>query len=181
MKGGAMNDNVKSGPGQSPLVEIIQRPNKLREKVGGTADGKPGRIDPAAIMRASAHVARLSDAHEAQTKLDLTELTETYRLALAEPQSRPVHLKRIVKISDGILTLGKTFGYDLLSEFAHALNRFLIPLSEPNAAQMQVVGLHIDAMQVLVRENIKGDGGAVGQALNSSLSMARAKVGGKRG
>jgi hypothetical protein len=181
MKGSAMNDNVKSGPGQQPLVEIIQRPNKLREKVGGTTDGKPGRIDPAAIMRASAHIARLSDAHEAQTKLDLSELQESYRRALAEPQNRPAHLKRIVKISDGILTLGKTFGYDLLSEFAHALNHFLIPLTEPNAAQMQVVGLHIDAMQVLVRENIKGDGGAVGQALNSSLSMARAKVGAKRG
>lgn len=179
MNGGAMNDNVKPSTAK-PTVEIIQRPNKLREKVGGSADGKPGRIDPAAIMRANSYVARLAEAHEAQTKLDLTDLHEAYRRAMDDVENRPTHLRRIVKISDGILTLGKTFGYDLLSDFAHALNSFLIPLPEPTSAQMQVVGLHIDAMHVLVRDNIKGDGGAIGQALNSSLSVARAKLGARR-
>lgn len=174
-----MGDNSDS-EGQRPLVEIIQRPNKLREKVGGAADGKPGRIDPAAILRANTHVARLADAHTTQTKIDLSDLQEHYRLALSDPENRTAHLRRVVKISDGILTLGKTFGYDLLSEFAHSLNHFLVPISTPTMAQLQVVGLHIDAMHVIVREEMKGDGGEIGRALAESLNVARTKLGAKR-
>lgn len=175
-----MNDNIKP-EARAAGVEIIKRPNKLREKVGGSADGKPGQIDPAAIMRAGTHVSRMSDAHKAQTRIDVTDLQEAYRRAMTDPENRPAHLKRVIKIADGIMTLGKTFGYDLLSDFANSLNHFLVPLANPSVAQLQVVGLHIDAMHVLVRDDIKGDGGQIGQALSMSLTMARAKLGAKRG
>ncbi|WP_029013045.1 hypothetical protein [Niveispirillum irakense] len=173
-------ETSESGAASGPKVEIIKLPNRLRAKVGGSEDGRPGLIDPAAIMRATTHVARLSDAHVTQTRIDLQELQESYRLALADQQNRAVHLRRVIKISDDILTLGKTFGYDLLSDFANALNHFLVPLTAPSPAQLQVVGLHIDAMHAIVRDEIKGDGGDLGKALSTSLSLARAKLGGKR-
>jgi hypothetical protein len=163
--------------GKKPQVEIIQRPNKLRDKVGGSADGKPGRIDPAAIERASTHVSRMSDAHKVQTKLDLTDLQNAFKAAMGDPANRAEHMRRVFKISDGILTLGKTFGYDRLSEFGHHLNSFIIGLTTPTAAQMQVIALHIDAMNALVREELKGDGGQIGHVLSESLAAARAKLG----
>lgn len=164
---------------EKPKVEVIQLPNKLRAKVGGTPDGKPGRIDPAAIERASLHLSRMSDAHKVQTRIDLTELQDAFKVALADKANRPAHMKRVFKISDGILTLGKTFGYDLLSEFAHHLNSFIIDLRDPSPAQMEVVALHIEAMNALVREELKGDGGQIGKALTLSLAAARAKMSGK--
>lgn len=163
-----------------PRVEIIHRPNKLRAKVGGSPDGKPGRIDPAALERAHTHVSRMSDAHKVQTRIDLTDLQAAYRQALDDPANRSVHLRRLFKISDAILTLGKTFGYDMLSEFAHHMNSFILDLDQPTPAQLQVVALHIEAMNALVRDEIKGDGGELGRALSQSLAMARAKHG-KRG
>ncbi|WP_114391722.1 hypothetical protein [Oleisolibacter albus] len=163
-----------------PRVEIIHRPNTLREKVGGSADGKPGRIDPVALSRASLHVSRLAEAHKTQTRIDLTELQAAFQAAMAAPDQRAAHLRRVFKISDGILTLGKTFGYDLLSDVANALNHLLIDLEAPTAAQLQVVALHIDAMQLIVRDDMKGDGGNTGQALAQSLALAREKVGGRR-
>ena len=180
MKNNTKPDMPESGAASGPVVEIIKLPNRLRAKVGGPEDGRPGLIDPAAILRAATHVARLSDAHVTQTQIDLQELQENYRLVLSDPQNRAAHLRRVIKISDGILTLGKTFGYDLLSDFANALNHFLVPLTAPTPAQLQVVGLHIDAMHVIVRDDIKSDGGELGQALSASLSLARAKLGGKR-
>jgi hypothetical protein len=165
---------------EKPEVEIIRRPNKLREKVGGSSDGKPGQIDPNAIARAMTHVSRLSEAHIAQTRIDMTDLQAAYKQLMLEPDGRAQHLRRVIKITDGIMTLGKTFGYDLLSDFANSLNHFLVPLSNPSVAQLQVVGLHIDAMHVLVRDDIKGDGGAIGQALSASLTMARDKLGAKK-
>lgn len=174
-----MNDNLKPDA-RNQGVEIIKRPNKLRDKVGGSADGKPGQIDPAALARASTHVARMSDAHKAQTRVDLGELQDAYRRVMTDVDNRPQHLKRVIKIADGIMTLGKTFGYDLLSDFANSLNHFLVPIANPSVAQLAVIGLHIDAMHVLVRDDIKGDGGEVGQALSVSLNMARAKLGVKR-
>lgn len=174
-----MNDNSKPETSK-PGVEIIKRPNKLREKVGGSADGRPGAIDPAALARAATHVARMSDAHIAQTRIDIAELEKTYRLAMTDAENRPAHLRRIIKLSDGVMTLGKTFGFDLLSDFANSLNHFLVPLANPSVAQLQVIGLHIDAMHVLVRDEIKGDGGAAGRALSASLTMACSKFGAKR-
>lgn len=175
-----MNDDIKQDAKPPSGVEIIKRPNKLREKVGGTPDGKPGRIDPASIARAATHVSRMSDAHIAQTRIDVTELQQAYQRAMTDVENRSQHLRRVIKISDGIMTLGKTFGYDLLSEFANSLNHFLVPLTNPSVSQLQVVGLHIDAMHVLVRDDIKGDGGQIGQALALSLNMARAKLGARR-
>lgn len=160
-----------------PPVEIIHRPNKLRDKVGGSADGKPGRIDPASLERAYTHVSRMSDAHKVQTKIDLGDLQAAYRQAIEDPANREVHLRRLFKISDAILTLGKTFGYDMLSEFAHHMNSFILSLDQPSAAQLQVVALHIEAMNALVRDEIKGDGGELGRALSQSLALARAKHG----
>lgn len=174
-----MNDNFRPEALASG-VEIIKRPNKLREKVGGSPDGKPGRIDPLSLTRAMTHVSRMSDAHNAQTRLDISDLQKSYQQALTDVEGRAQHLRRIIKISDGIMTLGKTFGYDLLSDFANSLNHFLVPLTAPTVAQLQVVGLHIDAMHVLVRDDIKGDGGQLGQALALSLQMARTKLGAKR-
>lgn len=169
-----MNDSTK------PKVEIIQRPNKLRAKVGGSADGKPGRIDPAALERAATHVGRMAEAHQVQTRIDLTDLQDAFKQAMSDPANRPAHMKRLFKISDGIMNMGKMFGYDLLSEFAHHLNSFIINLANPTPSQMQVVALHIEAMNALVRDEMKGDGGPIGRALAESLAKAREKLGGRK-
>ncbi|HYE48648.1 MAG TPA: hypothetical protein VEB20_03585 [Azospirillaceae bacterium] len=160
-------------------VEIIVLPNRLQAKAGGKK-GQQGAIDPAAIERAQLHLSRMSEAHQAQTRIDLTELQAAFMMATGDAERRKDHLRKVYKIADGILTLGKTFGYDLLSEFANSLNHFLVSLESPTPAQMQVVALHIDAMQAVVRENIKGDGGALGKAMSQSLAAARAKLGQKR-
>ncbi|MEE3627167.1 hypothetical protein UCD39_24835 [Nitrospirillum sp. BR 11752] len=157
------------------VVEIIELPNKLRAKVGGT-DGKPGQIDPAAIERANNHVARMAKAHQAQTRIDLTSLQAAFEQAKRDPENRVRHLRKVYKISDGIMTLGRTFGYNLLSDFANSMNQFLVDLESPTDALLTVVGLHIDAMHVVVRDDIKGDGGELGQALTKSLALARAKM-----
>ncbi|MFC7332265.1 hypothetical protein [Rhodocista pekingensis] len=166
---------------KKPHVEIIRRPNRLREKVGGSADGKPGRIDPAALERAHIHVSRMADAHKAQTRIDLTDLHDAFNTAMADAENRPAHLRRVFKISEGILALGKTFGYDLLSEFAHNLNSFLVELEHPSQAQLTVIALHIDAMHAIVRDDIRGDGGELGRALSQSLAIARAKLVARKG
>ncbi|MEA1650598.1 hypothetical protein UAJ10_16450 [Nitrospirillum sp. BR 11164] len=172
-----MTDKSDKGlPGKGTrVVEIIELPNKLRAKVGGAA-GKPGQIDPAAIDRASRHVARMAEAHQTQTRIDLTTLQAAFEQAKRDTEHRAQHLRKVYKISDGIMTLGRTFGYNLLSDFANSMNHFLVDLENPTDALLTVVGLHIDAMHVVVRDDIKGDGGELGQALTKSLALARAKL-----
>ncbi|MBB6250513.1 hypothetical protein [Nitrospirillum iridis] len=181
-----MTDKSPKSPGTPPekpaggkgarVVEIIELPNKLRAKVGGTADGKPGQIDPAHIDRATRHVARMAEAHRGQTRIDLTSLQAAFAQAQRDTENRAQHLRKIYKISDGIMTLGRTFGYNLLSDFANSMNQFLVDPENTSDALMTVLGLHIDAMHVVVRDDIKGDGGELGQALTKSLALARAKL-----
>lgn len=174
-----MSEPPPDKPGPSGFkVQIIELPNRLRAKVGGKSGGAPGQIDPAAIARAQQQVELMRPAHAEQTQIDLTELLAAFTLARRHPD-KPEHLRKVYKVAHGIMAVGRTFDYDLLTDIANAMNAYLADLVEtgdvPNEGQLTVVGLHLDALQLVVREEMKGDGGDVGAALKSSLARARAK------
>lgn len=172
-----MSTDSPDKPVAGPVVQIIELPNRLRAKVGGQAGGKPGQIDPAAIARAHRQVEQMAGAHQEQTRIDLMELMGAFELLRRSPVRRE-YQRKVYKITDGIMAVGRTFGYDLLTEIATAMNQFLAELMEldaPSDGQMTVISLHIDAMQLVLRQEIKGDGGEIGGALRTSLAQARAK------
>jgi hypothetical protein len=159
-----------------PRVEIIRRANKLKAKVGGSADGKGGRIDPGALTRAGTHVARLAEAHQTQTRIDLADLLAAVQAAQDEPERRQAHLQRIYELADGVMSVGQMFGYSLLSNFGNSLACFVTEMDAANPAHMMVVRLHAESMQAVVRDNIKGEGGEIGKQLAQSLNAARKKL-----
>src|SRR4051812_49860154 len=108
-----------------PRVEIIKRANKLKAKVGGTAGGKPGRIDPSAMARAGSHVERLAEAHQTQTKIDLADLVAAVAAAQNEPEQRVEHLRRGYDLADGVMAGGQMFSFELLSGFCKLLTRLI--------------------------------------------------------
>lgn len=172
-----MSTDSPDKPATGPVVQIIELPNRLRAKVGGQPGGRPGQIDPAAIARAHRQVEQMAGAHQEQTRIDLTELLGAFEMLRRSPARRD-YQKKVYKITDGIMAVGRTFGYDLLTEIATAMNHFLMDLMEveaPSEGQLTVISLHIDAMQLVLRQEIKGDGGEVGGALKTSLAQARAK------
>jgi hypothetical protein len=65
-----------------------------------------------------------------------------------------------------------SFGYSLVSEIASSLYTLV---SNPNWNDRQVltvVDLHADAIEAILRQNLKNDGGATGSAIVASLRKA---------
>jgi hypothetical protein len=71
---------------------------------------------------------------------------------------------------------GGTFGFALISRIGDLLCAFLsrTPIAGPR--ELKLIGLHIDALATVIREDIEGDGGTIGRVLLVELEQAALKV-----
>ena len=64
---------------------------------------------------------------------------------------------------------GGSFGYDLISQVGDSLKKFTDSRSEANPRDVEIIAAHVDAMRVVMVEDIRGDGGDVGRAIVDGL------------
>ena len=77
---------------------------------------------------------------------------EELRNAIAEIYKRALDLKGQVG----------GFGYDLITSIGDLLTKFMEGRDTINNRDFAVISTHINAMQAVIREDIKGDGGRIG-------------------
>ena len=65
-----------------------------------------------------------------------------------------------------------SFGYGLVSEIASSLYTLVSNPSWNDRQVLAVVDLHADAIEAILRQNLKNDGGEVGTAIVASLRKA---------
>ncbi|MEQ9444814.1 MAG: response regulator, partial [Rhodospirillaceae bacterium] len=88
---------------------------------------------------------------------------------------RHQHFDEINIIAHELRGQGGTFGYPLITLFAKSLYEATkMPRKEDDAA-LDIAKVHIDTMRAVIREDIQGDGGEIGQQLYKSLKLAIAK------
>ncbi len=87
-------------------------------------------------------------------------------------------LKEIFQIVHDIKGQGGSFGYQMMTEIGTHLCRFVESLESANPEEIGVVELHVDALRLVIADNMKGDGGAAGVSLFKGLEMVVAKVSG---
>ena len=135
--------------------EIIEPPNPLGKAKSG--DG-PVRIDPNILHRAEEAVEELNDEYSSWAQKDIA--------AVAEAANNPEELRNaIAEIYKRALDLkgqGGGFGYDLITSIGDLLTKFMEDRDTINERDSAVINAHIDAMQAVIREDIKGDGGKIG-------------------
>jgi hypothetical protein len=76
---------------------------------------------------------------------------------------------------------GGMFGYPLITVFRKSLYEVKKPPCREDNSNLEVVKAHIDTMRAVLREQVEGDGGQVGQALFKTLKMAINKYSPKSG
>jgi hypothetical protein len=64
---------------------------------------------------------------------------------------------------------GGSFGYDLISQVGESLKIFTENCSEANPRDVEIIAAHVDAMRMVMVDDIKGDGGEVGRAIVDGL------------
>ena len=148
--------------------EVITPPNILKTKVGPRG---PTEEDFKAIEKAEKVIEGMADKYVDVVAHDLASLQEAVEKLEKDVENRSEHLEKIFLVSHDMKGQGGSFGYPLVTIICNQLGRFIEKLESVGDPEIQVIALHIDAVNVVVRENMKDAGGGAAGALLKGLEL----------
>ena len=133
------------------------------------ATPEPPFPDPAALARAEAALANLSDRYLGWAEADLVRLEACLIEVQGAGDGRTDRLGRMFAIAHDMKGQGSTFGYPLISELGGRLCRLLETVPDPSAQDMDRIAALAVAMGRVIRDRLAGDGGEDGSRLRAEL------------
>ena len=148
----------------------IIRPNlTLNSKV---TIGGPGAVDEAALDRAEKVIQDMSGDYLKWAKGDLARLAKAFAALKSGKGDTATHLDAIFAVSHDIKGQGGSFDFDLMTILGNQLRRFIEGLKgKAGAPEVEVIELHVNALQVVMAQNLKKDGGPIGRSLLGGLEQ----------
>lgn len=158
---------------ESGAYQLITPPNLLKAKVG---KGGPGGIDPDLIRHAENVIDSMVDEFSDTVSREILNVMEL-AMELESDSARATDvLTNIRRVAHDLRGQGATYGYDLITEVAECLFRYTERLSNAAELNPEVLRAHADAMRAVVKNDVKGDGGAIGIDLVASLDALVARM-----
>ena len=148
-------------PSEPIIPVIIDRPNDLKTKVGGS-------LDASLATKAEQSVQLMAKDFGAWLDEVITALTQT-RAALGDKPLTRENTAALYTQALEVKSLGETYGYALITRFAHSLCRLLIRLADNQAAPSLLADAHIDAIKAALRSGMKAADHPVGSVLATEL------------
>ncbi len=152
--------------------KIVHPPKSLQAKV---EKGGPGAVDAAALAAAEDVIVALADEYDDWVREDLKKLEKAFD-DLKSSNTNEAHIKAVFEIAHDMKGQGGSFGFDLVTAIGDHLCRLLEKIDKVGPRELDMVRVHIDAMQVVVKKRLKGDGGKEGTNLLLGLSVMGKKV-----
>jgi chemotaxis protein histidine kinase CheA len=100
---------------------------------------------------------------------ELSAARQAFELAVSEPDNRDRHIASLTAAVHDIKGVAGSFGYGLVSDIAANLHQFLKRSGSGDARVLPVVEAHLQAFDEIRGQNLKGDGGDLGQRLLADL------------
>ncbi|HEY1502867.1 MAG TPA: hypothetical protein VGF92_01140 [Stellaceae bacterium] len=127
-------------------------------------------FDAEAIGRAERVVAKVLERYPTLLADEIAKLVASWNEAPEQLTSETV--TPVFNVAHELAGYGETFGYPLVTTFGRSLCR-LLTMGDLRRQQMAtVVDAHVAALQVIVRDRMKGSGGPVGLQLAAGLDQA---------
>lgn len=156
------------------LIRYFRPPNHLKRKACAPAEGDALFTEGAVFKAAKAF--EKAKAEYAEQSLDYVDSLQRILAEAKGAADRSPHLARINALARQLGLQGDTFGYPLVSTVGSSLTRFTGDGAPVSEASFELVKVHIDALTVVLRNNIAGDGGDTGRELVSQLQAAIRKI-----
>ena len=155
----------------------IIRPNlTLNSKV---TVGGPGAVDEAMLEKAEQVIQGMSEDYLKWAKEDLLRLAKAFATLKASGGKSPdtaAQLDAIFSVSHDIKGQGGSFDFQLMTIVGNQLCRFIENLNgKADANAIEVIELHVGALQAVMANKLKGDGGDIGKKFLSGLEQVIAK------
>lgn len=167
-------DADKSGAG-GVKVELFKIANRLKQKLGIREEtDQPGHIDPDAIAEADKLIETLCEECPQAIAGYLEQLTEAWRKMRDMPQSpeRNDVSQEILTLAHEIKDIGAMCGFVLAAHFAESLRDYIAQTELNLEAQRVIIQAHVDAMNVVNKQEIKEDAGPAAEELKAMVKVA---------
>lgn len=147
--------------------KVIKPPNTLSQKV---TVGGPGAVDAAALERAETVISDLAGDYVNWAKDDIKRLEGVFASMKTGSGDNDKLAQEIFQVSHDIKGQGGSFDYPLMTIIGGQLCAFIDKREKAiDAGAVEVIGLHINAMQLVIAQALTGDGGAIGDQLLTGL------------
>lgn len=163
-------------------VRFYRSKNRLKEKAAGLGmDSNAGiDFDDDLMLAAEEALNELSEDYPDWVMSVIDELFEIHRRCVDDEVSRKGYFERINSVAHDMKGQGGTFGYQLITDFAEGLYDFTAKGSGLSDSHVEIIKAHIDAMRVVIRERVEGDGGEIGSELKKGLQQSVLKYNPKK-
>ena len=155
----------------SVTVRFYRFKNRLKEKCAGLAPGDAG-ISDEALAEAEAALSAMAEDYPDWVSSLIDRLAEQHRRCVDTPEERKEFFAEVGRIAHDMKGQGGTFGYPLITAFADSLHGFATTKGELTDNHVELIKTHVDAMRVVIKDRVSGDGGEIGKQLTDSLNEA---------
>tara|TARA_R110002096_G_scaffold435927_1_gene664277 strand:+ start:47334 stop:47846 length:513 start_codon:yes stop_codon:yes gene_type:complete len=155
-------------------VRFYRIKNRLKEKAAGLGMDANAEIefDEDLLSEAEEALNEMAEDYPDWVMSVIDELFEVHRRCVDDEVSRKGYFERINSIAHDMKGQGGTFGYQLITDFAEGLYNFTSSGAGLSDNHVEIIKAHIDAMRVVIRERIEGDGGDIGGELKKGLEQS---------
>lgn len=124
------------------------------------------------LARAAAAVEGLAHDYATWALADVQKCREALELARPNTPIRREYVHQVFRIAHDIKGQGSSFGYPLVTKIAHSLCALT---RDPDRTyldhHLDLVKSHLDAVQLVLTKQIKGEGGEIGSKLADKLRV----------
>ena len=114
---------------------------------------------------------RLQGDYAAWAQQDIDGLRTALEEARNNPDDQGAAIAALYTHALELKGQGGGFGYDLITAVGDLLNKFMEGRESVEGKDFEIIAAHIDAMQAVIRDRIKGNGGKVGMKIVEGLHL----------
>ncbi|MDA1099978.1 MAG: hypothetical protein O2967_13440 [Proteobacteria bacterium] len=155
-------------PGAPNQHEIIAVPNKIQAKVGAKKRAIENPVPLAQYV-----LEKDKPNFEARFEADMYALKTLFR-QMQETSEYDLSLL-VIKVHE-VRSEAGTFGYNLVTEIGRMLCEFLPTIDRVGSTEQMAIAAHLQAMQTVVSDKIKGQGQEVARQIIAGLKMIMGKI-----
>ena len=161
-----------SNTGNEDLVQFTPASRDLQRKVGGPK----GQFGKFKLEAAQSKINERAEAFMAEIQVHVTTVREAFKNLDQGDGANAEAANDIAMAAREVKGLAGTFGFDLLTQIGDSLYEFAADLKKLDGKRIELIGAHIDAMELIVQNKITGDGGDIARELLSTLGIATDKL-----
>ena len=161
-----------SKPNEQEDAQFIPASRSLQKKAGGPR----GQFSKFKLEAAQAKINERADAFMSEIQAHVAKLREAHSQLNTGDAAHKKAADDIAMHAREVKGLSGTFGFDLLTQIGDSLYEFAIDLTSLNDKRIELMGAHIDAIELVVNNRVIGDGGQIARELLDTLGIATDKL-----